>query len=414
MSTAGLSGIRQTLRQPNYRRYISGNSVSLVGTWMQKIAAGWLTWELTHSPAWLGILALATLFPSVILGPIGGALADRFDRIRIMITAQTLAMVFALMLFALTATGSVTVEAVVFLNLCTGAVIALGQASRLALPPSIVPTQNLTTAIAINSMIFNTARFVGPLAAGVVIDLWGVHVAFAVNAATYLALIAALASLKLNPDQRRAQPRQPRSILGDISEGVVFVYNHPAARPVLTMLIVSAFCLRPISELLPGVADDVFGRGVDGFTALTAGFGVGAIGGGLWMAQRGGREDLPKLALLGSLITLAGVLGMVSTQSFIAALACTVVSGFGLVMTGVGTQSTLQFLVDGDLRGRVLSLYGVIFVGGPALGALALGGLAETIGLRWPIGGAALLALAVWLLIWPKRRSITAAMVPTP
>jgi len=299
MSAAGLNGIRQTLGQPNHRRYISGNSISLVGTWMQKIAAGWLTWELTHSPAWLGILALATLFPSVVFGPIGGALADRFDRIRIMISAQTLAMVFSLMLFVLTASGSITVLAVVLLNLCTGAVIALGQASRLALPPSIVPAQNLTTAIAINSMIFNTARFIGPLAAGVVIDVWGVHVAFAINAVTYLALIAALASLKLDPDQRRAKPRRPRPILSDIWEGIVFVYNHPAARPVLTMLIVSAFCLRPISELLPGLADDVFGRGVDGFAALTAGFGVGAIGrrsldGSTWWSRRAAETGLAR------------------------------------------------------------------------------------------------------------------------
>jgi MFS family permease len=170
MSTlAGLGNISRTLAHRDFGIYVAGNSVSLIGTWMQRIGVGWLAWELSHSGAVLGLVAFADLFPGVLIGPFGGALADRADRLRVIKVAQTLIMLQALALFVLTASGGINVPLLVALVLFQGAVIGFNQPARLALIPSLVPRPDLATAVAINSIVFNTARFIGPALAGVVI-----------------------------------------------------------------------------------------------------------------------------------------------------------------------------------------------------------------------------------------------------
>ena len=410
MAAAGLRGILHTFRHPNFAKYVAGNAVSLIGTWMHRIAVGWLAWELTASPAWLGIIAMTELFPAVFLGPLGGALADRFDRVKIMIMAQSCAMATAVAYFGLAISGQLTIWLLAFLTLIMGVVIGIGHPSRLALAPSLVPSESLTTAIAINSMVFNSARFVGPALAGALITYWRIEFAFAVNAATYLALLWALASLRIPPAAEGKGPKAGRSIRSDIAEGVRFAVKHPAIGPMLLMLLVSALCIRPLVELLPGLADIVYGRGADGFATLVASIGVGAVLGGFWMAQRGGVAQMPLHALYGSVGAIAANLGMIATGWFPIAVISAVAGGIGMVMTGIGTQTTLQFSVGGHMRGRVLSLYGTVFIGGPALGALIIGAVAEVTGLRWPLAMAAVAALAAWAWVWARRDAISGAL----
>ena len=410
MANSGFRGIWLTLKEPNFARYIAGNGVSLVGTWMQRIAVGWLTWELTRSPTWLGIIAMADFFPIVLMGPLGGALADRFDRIRIMISAQVFATLSAFVLFALSVNGSITEWHLAGITFCTGTAIGLNQASRMALAPSLVAREQLTTAIAINSMVFNAARFIGPVASTLTISLWSINASFAINGLTYLALIVALLSLKLPEQQTGKATGERHSIFHDIREGLVFVCHDRTIGLIMVIMTTSSLCLRPIIDLLPGLTSAVFSRGVDGFAILTASFGVGALLGGLWMAGRGSMGDQPRVALLGTLTVAIANIGLIATSSFTVALPFTVLAGTGMVVAGIGMQSTLQLITSAGIRGRVLSLYGIIHIGGAGIGAFVLGMIAEVFGLRWPIFGGALVGFAVWVWVWLRRDVIVSTL----
>ncbi len=406
MADKGFRGIWLTLREPNYGRYIIGNGLSLTGTWMQRIAIGWLTWELTHSPTWLGLVAMADFFPVVLMGPLGGVLADRFNQVRIMIGAQVVAALVALILFALASSGSVTEWHLIGLTFISGAATGLNQASRMTLAPSLVPRGQLTTAIAINSMVFNLARFIGPAVSTATISLWSINASFGINALSYLALIIALWSLNLPTAKTKGPINSHRSIWLDIREGIIFTYRNPAIKYVMVLTTMGALFLRPIVDLLPGITSDVFDRGVDGFATLTASFGIGALFGGFWMARRGSDPNLPIIALCGSLLVVLANIGLISTASFYLAILFVVIAGAGMVVTGIGMQSTLQLITPPGIRGRVLSLYGIIHIGGGGIGAFLLGTIAEDLGLRWPIFGGALLGLLIWLWIWRHRSVI--------
>lgn len=408
MTATPSNAIWATLKEPNFHRYICGNGLSLIGTWMQRIAVGWLTWELTRSPTWLGIIAMADFFPVVLMGPLGGVLADRYSRIGVMVWAQVGAAICAVALFALSATGLLGIWHLAFLVFMTGIAMGLNQASRLALAPSLVPREKLTTAIAINSMIFNSARFVGPIISTAVISQWGIEFSFALNACSYMALIVALLSLDIPRRARRGADEPARSIMDDIREGVAFIATHTPIRLIIAVMVMAALCLRPLVDLLPGLTADVFGKGADEFALLTASIGVGALIGGFWMARRGGVGDQPVIALLGVIASAATGIGVVATTSFAIALPFTTAAGFAMVVSGIGMQSTLQFITPAAMRGRVLSLYGIIHIGGAGVGAFILGLIAEVVGLRPPIVIAAVLGAAVWYLVWRHRGIIVA------
>jgi predicted MFS family arabinose efflux permease len=400
---AGLGNISRTLAHRDFGVYVAGNSISLIGTWMQRIGVGWLAWELSHSGAVLGLVAFADLFPGVLIGPFGGALADRADRLRVIKVAQTLIMLQALALFVLTAGGGINVPLLVALVLFQGAVIGFNQPARLALIPSLVPRPDLATAVAINSIVFNTARFIGPALAGVAIVALDVSAVFALNALSFVAFLFALSRLRLQPN---AAPRSRRSMLGAIADGLRYALRHPGIGPILVLQAVLAGCARPFVELLPGFAAEVFGRGAPGLALLSSTIGIGAIAGGLWLAQRPGQTGLPRIVLATSIMTALTVLAFALCRWFWPAVWCVALAGFAMVVAGAGTQTVLQTAVDEDMRGRVLSLFGLIFRGGPALGALAMGAASEALGLQAPLIAGALIGLVAALLLWRRRDAI--------
>jgi MFS family permease len=369
---------------------------------MQRIGVGWLAWDLTHSPTWLGVIAMTEFFPVVFMGPIGGVLADRFDRATNMIIFQTIAMVASGLLFTLMLIGLMNIWLLALLTLCVGITSGLNSASRLALAPSLVPKEHLTTAIAMNSMVFNTARFIGPVIAGVVIKLWGVEFAFACNTVSYLTLIWALWAIRSKISVPAKVIKDQGNILAEIHAGVRIVLTNPGSKTVIVMMLATAILLRPIVQLLPGIADEIYQSGVEGFAYLTASIGGGAIIGGYWMAQRNSQENF-HLGLIGILISVVGNSGVLLMPSLNTSLPFGVLLGGGMVVTGIGIQSTLQLAIAEEYRGRVLSLYGVCFMGGPALGSLGMGVVAEIFGLKPPILGAAIGILFLWAHIWSKR-----------
>lgn len=406
----GFHAIRHTLGQPNYGVYVAGNAVSLIGLWMHRIGVGWLTWELTGSGAALGLVAFADLFPSVFIGPFAGALADRVSRLRVIAVAQSVAAVQAVALCALVALQVITVEWLIALTLANGIALGFNQPSRLALVSSLVPRDQLATAVAINSTVFNLARFIGPALAGGLILSAGVSWVFAANALSYVAFLMALSRIRLDPAEEARPARPGVSLIADVGEGIKYTVNHPGIGPVLLLLVATAVGVRPFVELLPGFAADVFHRGADALAMLSATVGLGAIASGVWLAQRGPRAGLTQLVLGSTLSVALAMIGFVATDHFGFALFSVAVAGSALVVGGVGGQTLLQLTVEPAMRGRVLSLYGIIFRGGPAAGALLMGTASEWVGLRWPLAFGAGLAIAAWAWAWRRRARIAAVL----
>lgn len=409
---AGLRHIPRTLAQPNYGVYVAGNSLSLIGSWMQRIGVGWLAWELSHSGAVLGLVAFADLFPTLVIGPFGGALADRLDRRWLLTLGQSINMLLSFILFALTASGWITVPLLVAIIAINGAVIGINQPARLSLISGLVPRDHLPTAVAINSLVFNLARFIGPAIAGLVILRFGIATVFLVNAVSFVSFLIALHRLDLPPHQSGGDAGGKPTMFQAIGEGVRYVAVHPGIGPLLALHAVLSVTARPFVELLPGFAGEVFERGAGGLAALSSAVGIGAIAAGLFLAQRGTRRGLTETAMLAALLIALSTLALALSPTFWLALVAVAFAGFGMVTAGVGTQTLLQTSVDEAVRGRVLSLFGLVFRSGPAVGALAMGLASEVAGLRWPLVIGSLLGALAFGIIWQRRRTIGNALTP--
>lgn len=413
-SATGTRAILRTLGHPDYGLYTLGNSVSLIGMWMQRVSVGWLTWDLTHSGTWLGLVAFADLFPSVFIGLIGGVAADRLDRVRVIMACQGSAMVLAVVLGAITLAGTMTVELLFALTFLGGIVIGFNQPSRLALVSSLVPRESLTTAVAINSIVFNIARFIGPAVAGLVIVASDVAWAFLANAASYLALLIALAVIRRrNPSAGRDVTLSTSArggLVADIGAGVGYAARHPGIGPLLALHLVASIMVRPVLELLPGFADHVFRGGADTLATLTSTVGIGAVIAGWLLARRTGTKGLVTLVLTSSAGVSLGVLAFVATDEIWVGIPAAGLLGAVMVASGVGLQTVVQLAVTPAMRGRVLSLHGLIFRGGPAIGALVMGAAGDLVGLRLPVGIGAVVALVMLGVVALRADRIRAAI----
>lgn len=417
-AATGSRAILRTLSHPDYGLYTLGNGVSLIGMWMQRVSIGWLTWDLTHSGTWLGAVAFADLFPSVFIGLIGGVAADRLDRVRVIMVCQGAAMLLAALLGVLTLAGMVTVEMLFAMVFVGGVVVGFNQPSRLALVPSLVPRENLTTAVAINSIVFNIARFIGPAVAGIVIVASDVAWAFLANAASYLGLLVALAVIRARNPGAGHDPGAPRAartgVVADIGAGLAYAARHPGIGPLLALHLVGSIMVRPILELLPGFADHVFQGGADTLAMFTSTVGVGAIVAGWLLARRSGTDGLVGLVLYSSAGISVAVLAFVATDKIWVALPAAGFLGAVMVASGVGLQTVIQLGVAPGIRGRVLALHGLIFRGGPAVGALLMGAAGDLVGLRLPVGAGAVVALAMVALVATRAHRIRAAIEEPP
>ncbi len=399
---AGLVAMGAALREPAYGLYVGGNNVSLVGNWMQRTAVAWLAWQLEGSTTWLGIIAFLDLFSSVLVSPFGGVLADRHPRRRILLVTQSAMAMLSLFLFALTWGGHIDIGRLAAIVLVQGLITGINQPARLALVPALVARERLPAAVAINSMVFNGARFLGPAAAGALILGPGLAVVFAANAATFLAFIAALVRMPLE----EASPAPSRgTIYRDLADGVRYIARHEVVGMLLVLFGGASVLVRPFTELLPAFAAAVHGEGAAAFAALSAALGVGAIVGAFAVAHVvEGR--LLRLALLAPVGMTVTVVLFALTPTLPLALLVIVVAGAFLVGGGISAQSLVQLQVDPAYRGRVMSLYGGIFRSAPGLGALLVGALADRIGLPTAIALGAAAFLLRWTRIWRRRRRL--------
>jgi predicted MFS family arabinose efflux permease len=409
--TGGLGNIARPFAHRNYLVYVSGNSISLIGWWLERVAVGWLTWTLTHSGAWLGLISLADFLPVLFLAPFAGVLADRRDRVWTIRLTQWIGCVQASLLAILVVNDAMTIEILFALVLMLGIASGVAQPSRLALIPTLVDRESLASALAINSVIFNLARFIGPALAGIVIAEIGIAAAFAANAVSYIAFQISLLNL-------RGLPPPPvvgrQNALRASAEAFSYACRHAGIGPMLLLFVVTTIGTRGFIELFPGFADRVFGRGPQGLAMLTSTVGLGAICGASWMVLRSAITGLANVVLVCTLIMSLAILAFTATDTFYLALPCVFVAGAMMTITGTGAQTLIQAAVDDRMSGRVMALYGMIFRAGPAVGAVLMGTLSEYLGLRLALALGAVVSGGFWLATRFRHKSMAAGLECSP
>ena len=395
------SALRSTLANRNFAIFTAGNGISVIGSWMQRVAVGWLTWDLTHSPAWLGAVAMAEFLPVVFLAPLTGVMADRFDRRRIAVIGQILATVQAAGLAAFTLTGHITPGLIFALQILSGLVQPMIQTARLVLVPTLVPRENVGHAIAITSMVFNITRILGPAVSGVMIATIGPGYSFAFNAVSYLFVIKALIDLRLPPHERPI-PRHVSLVAGiwhDFLMGLRYTFAHPILKWVIPTIVAAGMMTWPVGDMMAGIADHEFKRGVGALAIFTSAQGFGAILGGLYLAQRKtsiGIETvfLRCIILNGFLLAIFAV-----TKIFWLAVPIYAANGMFMMVGGASSQTVMQTWAVEDMRGRTLSIWYTATRAAMALGAIGMGTLASLFGFTAPLLGAGLLTAATAIVV---------------
>jgi MFS family permease len=408
ISRSGLDNIRRAFTNRNYALYVIGNLMSTSGNWVQRVAMGWLTWEITHSGAWLGIVAFADLFPTFILGLFAGALTDRTDALKLLRLTQSFAIIQAMGLAVVTFSGSVTVKWLLFFALFRGVVIAFNRPPRMTLVYNIVGREALSSAIAINSMVFNSTRFVGPALGGAIVAWFGAGWAFAFNGLSYFAFLVVLFMIDITPTKRESTKKT--GIGAETWEGVRYAFNHAGIALGLVILLLTSLFVRPFTELLPGIASAVFERGVSGYSTLLALHGIGAMAAGFWLAQRGGVRGFAGIIMWSLFLVSVSLIIFATAGNYWVALPIMAITGGAIVVQGVATQTLLQTVVATEFRGRVMASYGIVARGGPALGALVMGGISEYLGLLAPVAGGAVLCLILWAWMVFRKRHVKEAL----
>ena len=406
---ASLSAVGGVLAQRNAQIFYSGSVICWTGSWIQRIATDWLAWELTHSVMWVAVIAFCNLVPSVVISPIAGAVADRMDRVYLTVISQFVAAGQAAILVVLVLTGTIRIEYMAVLAACNGAAETFAQPARQCLLPGLVPRQYLPGAVALNSLTYNLARFIGPAISGPMIAAWGVVPSIAVNCFAFLYASVTMFMLRLDPAVRRSQ-RSTGSVLHDAIEGVRYVTRHRGIGPIMLFAATMGMLLRSVPEMLPPYVADLFGRGAEGLATLASAMGCAALVGGSYVAIRGRLQGLTRLALICGFCLALATAGFAATHYFPVGIVCIAAMGAMTTMHGISIQTLLQNSCSPMMVGRVLSLWGMITRAAPAMGALVYGAASELVGLQIPVLIGATLCVAVWVRTWRKRGSIAAAL----
>jgi len=400
MTQSSSRGILAPFQARNFRLFYTGQLVSMIGTWLQFVAEGWLVFHLTHSPAWLGIVAGAGAAPGLLLTLTGGQFADRYPRRRILLITQVLSMVLAFLL-ALLASGRWVVPQpwhIAAVAAALGAVNAFSGPAFQSFMPTLVPREQMGSAIALNSLLWNSARVFGPLAAGGLIAYFGAPGCFALNGLSYIAVIVAL--LMMHVDEAHMDETARPSPL----EGLRYVARTPIALRILIMFAVTASFGWLYQTLLPALAAEQFHRGALAVGQLTAAAGIGAVLAAIVTAIFARAEVRRYLIYGGALMYSIALVGFSMVTSYPAGLATLVAAGLGLIITGVNINAQLQEEVPDALRGRVMAIFSLIWMGFQPLGGLLGGTLAEHLGSPKAVGMGAVVCFfaSLGLFAWSE------------
>jgi MFS family permease len=390
----------------NFRLYLIGQLVSAMGTWMQFTASSWLVLQLSASGTAIGVNAALQFGPILLLGPLGGLLADRFDKRRILIATQAMFGVLSLATFSLIAAGAIELWMVYGLSLVTGLVHAFDNPTRQSFYADMVGQDGLTNAVSLNSAAFTGARIVGPAIAGVLIPTLGIQWPFLVDGISYLAMIGALTAMRadeLIPQQRAPQAR------GQLIAGLRYVWSTPNLRRPLVVLAIVFTVSFQFMVLVPLLAERTLHGDAGTFGLLSAVAGAGSFAAAIAMANRVSR---PSYRLLGAFGTAFGLLllALGASPNVPVAVAVMVPLGFATMAFMITGNTMLQMNARPEVRGRVMALYGAVFLGSTPLGSPVVGWFAEHVGVRAGFALTGLVAAATGLaILWARRRAIASA-----
>lgn len=403
-AVAPAGGLRHgfsSLRHRDFAVFWTAAVISNTGTWMQSIAVPYVIYAITHSTTWLGLSAFVTFAPAVVIGPVSGAIADRFSRRGVLLVTQTVQMVMAFALWGLWVAGWAT-PGIILVVLLFGSIAAgINITSWQAFVPALVPPDDLLNAVRVNSVQFTAARAVGPALAGVVLARFGPSTAFMVNAVTYLLVIGALLAVR---PRRNPLPEPGTSFLRQFRDGAHYVWRRESLRLAVVTILLESSLASALVQLAPAFARDQFHVGKAAYGLLVAAFGTGAIAASISVAAYADRYRRSRATMLGLGGSAVGVVLLAASPIYEVGLVALLIMGTGYVTLTVSLNTSIQVQVDEAFRGRAVSIYLMALMAGLPLGALVLGAAADAVGMR-PTVAVAGLALGGYTLFALTRLS---------
>jgi len=375
---SGFKAIFRSLRYRNYRLFFMGQSISLVGTWMQRIALPWLVYSITDSAFLLGLVGFASQIPTFLLAPFAGVLIDRWNRYTILIVTQILAMIQSFILAFLFFNNSIEVWHIVVLSIFLGCINAFDMPARQSFTVDLIENrEDLGNAIALNSSMFNAARLLGPSLAGILIALTGEGICFLVNGISYIFVLAFLFMMKIKRDEVKVQHTH---VLHGIKEGFNYTFGFKPISYIILLLALVSLVGMPYTVLIPVFAKNILHGGPHTFGFLMGASGIGALSAAIYMASRKSVLGLGKVVPIFAAFFGLGLILFSLSHFFILSMILMAVTGFGMIMQMTSSNTILQTVVDDDKRGRVMSFYTMAFMGTAPFGSLMAGASANYIG----------------------------------
>ncbi len=390
-----LGGVGRALSSRNYRLYALGHIAHVHGWFANRLGIGWLTWEMTHSAAWLGIIAFIGMVPIMLVAPIGGALADRYGHRPTAITGGAFGCVVTLSIGILALIGEMSISLLVVLSMMQGLLFGIEFPARQALIPQLVGRSNISAAIAFNTTSFQVGAFIGPVISGLLIVNFGAGASVLLYGFTTISMAFVIFLIRHRPEVRPGGDHP--GIFSEVAAGFRYLISDASLRLLFTLSFTSGLLIRPYNELLPGFAEDVFGRGAEGFAALNAAAGLGALFMAVYLVFRGRAQGLVRIMMVTAVLSCIGLALFAMTSNFNLALIALAFAAMVLLASHVGWMSLIQNVAEPAMRGRIISFNVSVGLGAPALGALLLGWLAEMIGLGPALASTSLLALVIIL-----------------
>jgi MFS family permease len=375
----GLSIIFRSFRYRNYRLFFTGQSISLIGTWIQRLATPWLVYQMSGSAFLLGVVGFAGQIPTFIIAPFAGVLIDRWNRYHILIVTQVAAMIQALILALLYFTGTIEVWNIILLSMFLGVVNAFDIPSRQSFVIEMVEKrEDLGNAIALNSSMVNGARLLGPSIAGMLIAFTGEGICFLLNGLSYIFVIISLLMMKVIP--RKTGNKKDKGVVKEMLEGFSYASGFAPIKYIILLFALVSLMGMPYMILMPVFAKEILHGGSHTFGFLMGAAGLGALLGALYLASRKNALGLGRVIPMASGIFGLGLIAFSLSRIFLLSLVFMIITGLGMMLEMASSNTVLQTIVDDDKRGRVMSFYAMAFMGTAPFGSILAGGLANVIG----------------------------------
>ncbi|GGB82063.1 MFS transporter [Dyadobacter sediminis] len=377
----------------NYKLYFAGQTISLLGTWMQKTAVSWIIYSMTHSKFMLGVSIFANLFPSAMLTPFGGVVSDRYNRYRVLLVTQVLSMLQALTLTLVVYFKNYAVWEIISLSVVLGLINAFDVPARQSLVYELVDDKkNLPNALALNSSMVNLSKLIGPAIAGIAIERFGEVVCFGANAFSFIAVISSLLMIRLPAFQA---VKHTKNIFGELAEGLTYIRQTPSIRYIIVMLALVSLLLLPFTSLMPIYAKDIFKGTASTFGLLDSAIGCGALVGAIFLATLQPGTNLSRILAINTFVFGTGLILFSYTSVYPLALVFIAVGAFGMMSQTTISNTLIQTTVAPAMRGRVISIFVMAYSGGVPIGSLLVSYVSQHIGVQATVMGQGILALII-------------------